>query len=341
MLDRKQYAVAPAMIMAFGIFINFALRFLLDRMVGSLTGTVLEVLSYLLVLLAAHVFLTIYRTFRRDRSIIWKLESSHFVIGVWAAGLNVAAAAVAANTPLPWLARAVNLAAWTCWLLYMYWFVRLLRAGSGFRKTVFGSAFLLTVSTQSTIVGTLNAWGAVPGLAGLFLAFNLLGLLFYLYVFLLVWVLRGPRAQLAAWRPANNITHGALSISVLALEIISVRYGLVPAAASTLNVLWILATFFFLAILSVELGLVISARRAEVLGFQYGNYARNFTYGMYFACTWFGFRNIEGFLARRVFGDGLFLALGLLVLAVNLWEGIRHFVFFLTAGQGQRRLSRP
>jgi hypothetical protein len=64
---------------------------------------------------------------------------------------------------------------------------------------------------------------------------------------------------------------------------------------------------------------------------EYGNYARNFTYGMYFACTWYGFRNIEGFLARRVFSDGWFLALALVVLALNLWEGIRHAVLFFRA----------
>jgi len=334
MLNRKQYAVAPAMIMAFGIFINFALRFLLDRTVGGLTGPILRILSYLLVLLATYIFLTIYRRFRQDRSIVWKLESSHFVLGVWAAGLNVAAATVAANTPLAWLARALNLAAWVCWLLYMYWFARLLLAGPGYRKTMFGSAFLLTVSTQSTIVGTLNAWGATAGLVWFFLAFNLLGLLFYIYVFVLVWVLRGPGAQLAEWRPANNITHGALSISILALETISLRYGLAPEAVPALNALWIISTLFFLAILLVELRLAFSARRAVIFDFQYGNYARNFTYGMYFACTWFGFRNIEGFLARKLFRDGLFLALALLVLVVNLWEGIRHFVLFLKEAAG-------
>jgi hypothetical protein len=113
--------------------------------------------------------------------------------------------------------------------LYLYWFLRLLRTRPDFGKTVQGSAFLLTVSTQSTIISTLNAWGTAPGLSWFFLAFNLLGLLFYLYVFALVWVLRGPKAQLAEWRPANNITHGALSISILALETVSVRYAFSPS----------------------------------------------------------------------------------------------------------------
>jgi hypothetical protein len=338
MLNKKQYAAAPAMIMAFGIFINFALRFLLERTVGGWTAAVLRVLSCLLVLLAAWVFLTIYRRFREDRSIIWKLESSHFVLGVWAAGLNVASAAVAANTPLAWLARALNLAAWAFWLLYMCWFVRLLRTGQGFRKTIFGSAFLLTVSTQSTIVGTLSAWGPVPGMARFFLAFNLLGLAFYLYVFILVWVLRGPAVQWAEWRPANNITHGALSITVLALENVAVRYGSIPWAVPVLNAMWATATLFFLAILAAELRLAFSARRAAIFDFQYGNYARNFTYGMYFACTRFGFRNVEGFLAQRLFSEGLFLALALLVLAANLWEGIRHFVFFLQGAAKWREI---
>jgi hypothetical protein len=45
-------------------------------------------------------------------------------------------------------------------------------------------------------------------------------------------------------------------------------------------------------------------------------------------------RNIEGFLARRVFSDGLFLALALVVMVLNLWEGIRHAVlFFREAGK--------
>jgi hypothetical protein len=338
MLNRKQYAVAPAMLMAFGILVNFALRHLLGRTVGPAGAAVLRVLTYLLVLLAVWVFLTIFRTSRQEPAIIWKLDSAHFVLGVWAAGLNVLAAAAAANTPLPWLARALNLAAWACWALYMYWFARLLSGGPGFQQTVFGSAFLLTVSTQSTIVGTLGAWGPRPGLAGFFLAFNLLGLLFYLYVFFLVWILRGPGAQLAEWKPANNITHGALSISVLALETVSLRYGFAPAALGALNGLWAAASLFFLAVLATELALVISPRRAVILDFQYGNYARNFTYGMYFACTWFGFQNIEGFLARRLFGPGLFLALALLVLGVNLWEGIRHLGLFL-APRSRRQLS--
>jgi hypothetical protein len=241
----------------------------------------------------------------------------------------VAAAAVGANTALPWLAKALNLSAWACWLLYMYWFARLLRTGQGFRRTIFGSAFLLTVSTQSTIVGTLNAWGPVAGMAWFFLAFNLLGLLFYLYVFILVWLLRGPAEQLAEWRPANNVTHGALSISVLALENVAVRYGSIPWSVPALDALWATATLFFLAILAVELRLAFSPRRAAIFDFQYGNYARNFTYGMYFACTRFGFQNVEGFLARRLFGEGLFLALALLVLAVNLWEGGRHLILNL------------
>jgi hypothetical protein len=333
MLSRKRYAAAPAMAMAFGIFINFALRFLLERTAGGLSAPILQVLSYLLVFLALHVFVTIYRTFRQDRPAIWQLDSAHFAIGVWPAALNVAAAAVATNTPLPWLSRALNLAAWACWALYMYWFLRLLRARPDFGKTVQGSAFLLTVSTQSTIVGTLSAWGAIAGLSWFFLAFNLLGLLFYLYVFVLVWVLRGPKAQLAEWRPANNITHGALSISILALEIISVRYA-AASAAGVLNGLWICATAFLLAILAIELILVLSPGSSGITRFDYGNYARNFTFGMYFACTWYGLRNIEGFLARRVFSDGLFLALALVVMVLNLWEGIRHAVlFFREAGK--------
>lgn len=329
MLNRKRYAAAPAMVMAFGIFISFALRFLLERTARNLTGPVLQALSYLLVLLALHVFFTIFRTFRKDRPAIWQLDSAHFAIGVWPAALNVTAAAVAANTPLPWLARALNLAAWACWALYMYWFLRLLRGQPDFGKTAQGSAFLLTVSTQSTVVGTLNAWGAVAGLSWFFLAFNLLGLLFYLYVFVLVWVLRGPRAQLAKWIAANNVTHGALSISVLALETIAVRYAFSIPVVSALNVLWTLASVFFLVLLSMELALLRSPDAAGIPRFEYGNYARNFTYGMYFAGTWYGFRNIEGFLARGVFSDGLFLALALMVLALNLWEGIRHAVLFL------------
>jgi hypothetical protein len=336
MLNKKQYAVAPAMVMAFGIFINFALRFLLERTIGDWSRAVLRILSYLLVLLAAWVFLTIYRRFREDRSIIWRLESSHFVLGVWAAGLNVAAAAVAANTPLPWLARAVNLAAWASWLLYMYWFARLQGTGQGFRKSIFGSAFLLTVSTQSTIVGTLAAWGPVPGMLWFFLAFNLLGLAFYVYVFVLVWFLRGPAEQWAEWRAANNITHGALSISALALENIAARYGTIPWAVPVLNAVWATATLFFLTILGAELRLAFTARHAAIFDFQYGNYARNFTYGMYFACTRFGFRSVEGFLARRLYGEGLFLALALLVLTVNLWEGVRHAIYFLREAAKRR-----
>jgi hypothetical protein len=212
----------------------------------------------------------------------------------------------------------------------MYWFARLQGTGQGFGKSIFGSGFLLTVSTQSTMVGTLAAWGPVPGQVWFFLALNLLGLAFYLYVFVLVWVLRGPAEQWAEWRAANNITHGALSISVLALENIAVRYGSVPWALPVLNAVWATATAFFLTVLGAELRLAFSGRRTAIFDFQYGNYAPNFTYGMYFACTRFGFQNVEGFLARRLYGEGLFLALALLVLTVNLLEGCRHFVLFLT-----------
>src|SRR6185312_6164309 len=249
-------------------------------------------------------------------------------VGTWIAGTAVTAALVAVAVPgwtlLAALLVCVALALWP-------WYLRLAAAAvrqvvRDARQRVTGSILLVTVATQSTAL-LCAVFTRPPVLPGLMVALVALGAAFYLAGTALIaraW-LNAPRWRLDEdWDNGNCILHGAVSITGLA----AVRSGAVPAPACV--ALWLVAAAMFAMIESVELArLVLRLRRhgwrRGVFCYDTSQWARNFTFGMFYALTrndlaTFGASSIAGVAALQhwVAAGGPYVVLVLLLVELGL-----------------------
>jgi hypothetical protein len=150
-----------------------------------------------------------------------------------------------------------------------------------------GTILLATVATQAVALMALRLFPDVSLVHGMATAFIVVGALVYLTGLALI--LRryagGERWLLAdEWDNSNCILHGALSISGLAATI----SGNFPDAV--LIALWLSVVVVFIAVEAVEL-LRLRARvkvfgwRAGLFVYDVSQWARNFTFGMFYAFT--------------------------------------------------------
>jgi hypothetical protein len=209
-------------------------------------------------------------------------------VGTWIAGTAVTAALVAAAVPgwrlLAALLAAVALALWP-------WYLRLLAAAvrqvaGDARQPVTGSILLATVATQSTAL-LCATFTRPPVLPELMAALTALGAALYLAGLALIarsWR-NAPHWRLDEdWDNGNCILHGAVSITGLA----AVLSGAVPAPACL--ALWLFAAAMFAIIESVEIARLAlrlwhHGWRRGVLCYDTSQWARNFTFGMFYALT--------------------------------------------------------
>lgn len=214
-----------------------------------------------------------------------------FAIGTWVAASTVTARmAMLAAPDAPWLAEAMFAAGLVVWL----WFApRALRnlariAGapaSATRPT--GIILLTTVATQAVALAAFRlfpaaatARGAAAGLMGLGAACYAAGagLIIRRYVADLTWRLA------ADWDNTNCILHGALSITGLT-AVISGLFGI-----EVLAPFWAMTLTVFIIVEAIEL-LRLDARRRllgwrdAVFVYDTSQWARNFTFGMFYAFT--------------------------------------------------------
>jgi hypothetical protein len=212
-----------------------------------------------------------------------------FAIGTWVAGTAVVAELVLAGWP-QWraVAAALALIAVLLWLWYLglvargLWAIIVGRARSG----VNGAILLSTVSTQSIVIlGPLLGPRQVPRAAWAVLV--ILGYLLYVTGLVLIvrHYLRTRGLRLADdWDNSNCIGHGALAISGLA----AVVRGAIPVPWIVLTWLWVAGMFVLIE--SVEIArLVVRVQayrwRKGVLTYNVSQWARNFTFGMFYAFT--------------------------------------------------------
>jgi hypothetical protein len=212
-----------------------------------------------------------------------------FAIGTWVAGTVAVAELVLAGVP-QWraVAAALALVAVLLWLWYLALVARGLRAiiVDRARGGVNGAILLSTVSTQSIVIlGPLLEPRQVPRAAWAVLV--ILGYLFYVTGLLLIvrHYLRKRGLRLAdGWDNTNCIGHGALAISGLA----AVVRGAIPVAWIVLTWLW--AAGMFVLVESIEIARVVVrvqtyGWRKGVLTYNVSQWARNFTFGMFYAFT--------------------------------------------------------
>lgn len=310
---------SPAIVMAIGIFLLSSGRFFFEFLLSAeLANDLIQLGAILLGLFSLYLLILFIVQLKKDHTVLWDYTSSSFRIGTWVAGINVLARVL---QPLSNIARTVlSVAGGILWLLYMIWVIRATHR-TGVRESINGTAFLTTVATQSLIFNILDIWSGqtealIPGL----LLLNVAGIALYCVFFYLIWIVRGVKVQIANWVPPNNITHGALSISLLAAEMIAVRM-VTPSQffRSAIDVVWTVDAVFIAVIAVTELGLLLSGAK-PLLSFQVSNYARNFTYGMFFACTYYGYTYLNPSVMNSLLSPVMLLVLAGVVLIVNIWE---------------------
>jgi len=313
---------APAMIMALGIFLLHPGRFLLEALLSAeLAGYVLAVGIWLLALLAGGLVCLIVGQTRRDASVLWGYTLTHFAIGTWVAGTNVLSRAMEPIWPVA--GHVLCGLGWVLWLSYMGWLVRFIRQ-RGIPTAADGTVLLIAVATQSIVLATLACSPRWPGFfLYILLGLNILGLVLYGLAIYAVWIVRGVREQLAHWAPQNNITHGALSISILAAVMLAERLPEHRALfAGGIAAGWMLAAACFVVVFLLELNLLMAGR--PLLQFRTANYARNFTYGMFFAASSCAAAAFPGSIVAAMMSRPVLAGLALLVAVVNAWEVTHH-----------------
>ena len=75
--------------------------------------------------------------------------------------------------------------------------------------------------------------------------------------------------------------------------------------------------------------------KADLLRLRVSNWARAFTFGMLFACTYYGASTFPETIMAAAASPHVLMALASLVIAVNAWEGGR-----LLSGFASRALQR-
>lgn len=324
----------PAMFMAFGIFLRYPAPYLLERTVGSESAPrIVTVLAVLLLLFSLFVVLRFLTQAKRDCRVLWDYSPNHFRLGTWVAGFAVLAALMHEQSVL--LAQALFALSAILWMMYLSWLT-----GMAFHEklqggNLNGTVFLSTVATQSIVIAFMVVFPAhVADFLPWLIILNVFGIALYWISFALVWVAGGFRRPFRQWVPQNNITHGALSITMLSAQMVEESIpGSLPYFHLVIQVAWVATALMVVGSFVYEVWLVVG-RKAPLLNFHLGNYARNFTYGMFFACSYYGYMYPHPSVMKLVLDPALLAILGLVVLAVNVWELGRQLsgVVFRRAG---------
>lgn len=214
-----------------------------------------------------------------------------FAIGTWVAGTAVLGRMIATALPewrdLALFLGAVMLLIWSAYLaLIVKRFWQILIGPAALRHRVTGRILLSTVGTQSVLLLGLSLF---PGQVPWWLAVGIIGLGFIFYALGFVLVVRRYLQQ-RGWRLAddwdntNCILHGAISITGLA----AVQSNVISGPVLVIMWVWVLAVF--IVVEAIELArawarLQAYGWRRGILTYDVSQWARNFTFGMFYTFT--------------------------------------------------------
>ncbi|HET8700166.1 MAG TPA: hypothetical protein VFL97_00660 [Nitrococcus sp.] len=303
-----------AMVMAIGIFGLAALQRI--PVLASLFSEALALLLFVIWLFTAASYLIDF--LKGTLHVHTESPIGRFGIGTW-----VAATAVLARMEMigveDW-SMSVEAMLGLFALLLWIWYVRLVLDGfeamraSYERLQASGVILLSTVSTQSlALIASDLAYNPPifqwldPGtsrmlFAGLATGLIIVGTVFYIISFSLIlqryWRQKGW-TLVQHWDNTNCIFHGAMSITGLA----AVLSGTVPFVVCLLIWLYVLIMFVLVELIEVARAYL----RVKSLGWQKGlftyhvsQWARNFTFGMFYAFTWAFIQHFETYLAPQL-----------------------------------------
>ena len=273
---------AGSIVMAIGIFSLAALQKLSFENVFITKLIALELLIIWLYIAASYFICYLKGYF----FILVQHMHDQLSIGTWVASCAVMAMVIQEEFPtwhiLIWTMALLALAIWTIYfLLLIKIFLKILTGAS---RIHVGTILLSTVSTQAIVI-LLNT--LLPMLIPRY--FNqiliVIGSIFYIIGLLIILryhIIKKPKYIFIRWSNTNNIIHGALSITGIAILITHAM------SKNIIILIWITVTSLFAMIESVSLiKLYQRIKKAGLLkgAFSYdvSQWSRIFTYGMYYA----------------------------------------------------------
>lgn len=316
----------PAMIMALGSSIRFTIPYLFLQILPASTVTTIQlILAILLGVWFIYLIYLILSQACKDYHVVWDYTIKHFATATWVISVNFYGILLSTFPIFRWVSISLAIIGCTLWLMHMYWFARTMTQPIDFKKFN-GITFLTTVTCQSVVVGLSNLFpNAGPSLYIALSIICILGVIIYCGIFYIVWIFIGIRKHYKKWSPTNNITHGGISLSIVAAELIYANQYDNPTLLMIINIVWIFDSIVVLLLFLVELKIII-AQPDIILLFQIPNYARNFTYNMYWACTFLGWKLLPGSIMQKVLGIYSLSALAFPGIFVNLWE-LSHQIY--------------
>jgi hypothetical protein len=277
--------VVGAVVMAGGVFGASAMQRIPEAGV-HLTRPVALVLAIVWAVSAAQIFLS---ATQEGVGAHTKPVIGSFAIGTWVAGTAVVARMLmlAAPTAL-WLAKAAFIVSAGLWA---WFFPRALRnltrilVSREIRPS--GVILLSTVATQAVALMALRLYPAIPQMRWAAGALAALGAACYvvgLFAIIRRYAMQTDWQLAADWQNSNCILHGALSISGLT----AITGGFLDVR--TVALLWACTIAAFIVVESLEVARLVARLRLfgwrdGVLVYDASQWARNFTFGMFYAFT--------------------------------------------------------
>lgn len=323
---------AGAIVMACGIFINGAIvrfPFLDHRLARGLALLVLAVWA----LIAWEYVKSLVEGTLAERHLSDPVGV--FAVGTWVAGTSVCGVALSHRLPdwVPFfrVLLGLNIVLWGFYLVHAVGSFIVLLLGKGWKKA-HGVLLLSTVSTQSIVILTVDAWGHTPLIDAAARVVILIGAIFYVTALAMIGlrylsVLRSVDLS-QDWTNTNCIIHGAMSITGLA----SCVSGVVPARLVLIVWLWALAWFVIVEAIEVLRMIARTGRMGlmrAIWVYSPTQWARNFTFGMLYAFT----LNFHlGTLGGTGAGRGVLVLLRTGILRYGAWVVLAVLVYEIFLG---------
>ncbi len=313
-----------SVIMALGIFLYAAIEAFpfLDHIMGETLTVVLAVIALLV-----YKSLT-FQFFHKDFLLPFlKNPVNSFVTGTWIAGISVLCNVIIKYFPeLSAVVQVMGVINTILWFLFLvscvYNFKQLFQRPR--RHSIHGVILLSTVATQSLVIVWVEVFPFLPDV--LELVVMVLGIFFYICGMFMIGIRYGKAKQWSLtedWTNTNCIIHGALSITGLA--IVSSQW----MSALFIMIFWLVV--FTLLIIVEMIEIIRAVKRVRQFGWKEGvftynisQWARNFTFGMFYAFSWTMHENPYYMNAMYDFHESFlsfwaWMVLVTLVVEIGLW----------------------
>lgn len=292
---------APAAIMALGIFLIGSIEVFpsIDRFIGTaLAGLLLLIWIYMYGSLFNQMMHT---QFRND---LFNDPIGFFAIGTWIAAVSVLTNVLLKYFPslqfIIYASAFINIFFWAIFVCLA--FINLWKLSKAKKVKIHGLILLAAVATQSTVIMSKALFPHLP--AWICICWICTGLLLYgagCVLLFRMYALNSDWNLAADWKNTNCIIHGALSISGVAIAVSN------AFPANAVIVCWSVAFLLLLLVETIEIIRAYKRIRSfgykqALLVFDTSQWARNFTFGMFFVLSKHALVNISTSVSIKTVG---------------------------------------